>query len=176
MAIPIEVSPRSRPNFKSFVDSVTDKVADEGIDTEGVIPRLSLMTRKLNQLMADDAAQRVYRPGGWSHASFRICVSLWVMGPLPSHRVASMTNMSRATVSAALKKILEDELITKEPSTEDLRSVVVRLTPRGEKLIRESYQWHLEVENEWFGALTEAERHILLMLLEKIMENRPAFR
>jgi DNA-binding MarR family transcriptional regulator len=120
------------------------------------------------------AEQRfVYRPAGWSHAGFRICIALWVMGPIPSHQVTAMTNMGRATVSAALKRISEEGLVTKEPSTDDARSVMVRLTPEGERAIRESYAWHLQIEHEWFDVLTEIEKQVLLMLLDKLMQNRP---
>src|SRR5690606_13085896 len=99
---PAEEELPPRPPFRSFVDRVADKVDEEGIDDDLVIPRLSLMMRKLNQLMTDDATQQVYRPAGWSHAGFRICIALWVMGPMASNQVTAMTNMGRATVSAAL--------------------------------------------------------------------------
>ncbi|GGH41052.1 MarR family transcriptional regulator [Microbacterium album] len=162
-----------RPPFHSLVARVADKAAEGGEDD--VVPRLSMMMRKLSQLMSDDATQRVYRPRGWSHAGYRICVSLWVMGPMPSHQVTAMTNMGRATVSAALKRICDIGLVTKEPLEQDGRSVMVRLTPLGEQAIRESYAAHLAIEHEWFDMLTDVEKLVLLMLLEKLMTGRNGY-
>src|SRR5690625_3056275 len=162
-----------RPTFHDFVDRVADKGARAGIDADLVVARLSLMTRQLNHLMNDDAMKRIYRPVGWSAAGFRICMALWVMGPLPSHKVTAMTNMGRATVSAALKRITDDGLVTREPLADDHRSVLVSLTPKGEELIRESYAWHLQIEHEWFDVFTEVEKHLFLMLLEKLLTNHP---
>ena len=162
-----------RPPFYSFVDGVAEVVSREDVASDSVTPRLSLMMRRVNQLMSDDATRRVYRPHGWSHAGFRICIALWVMGPMASHRVTAMTNMGRATVSAALKRISDEGLVIKEPSPDDLRSVHVRLTPLGEEKIRESYAVHLAGEHEWLDAMTLAEKHMLLMLLEKLAANAP---
>ncbi|GAB3616667.1 MarR family winged helix-turn-helix transcriptional regulator [Okibacterium endophyticum] len=166
--------PHSRAGrFRSFVDASAHKVNELGIDQDTVIPRLSLVARKLNQLMTDDAERRVHRPAGWTQASFRICFALWVLGPLPSHRIAAVTSIGRATISAALKKIHEDGLVTKEPSIEDQRSVVMRLTPQGETATRRTYEAHLEVEREWFGSLTDVEQTLLLMLMQKVMDHSP---
>lgn len=155
--------------FPSFVDLVATKAAEDGIAVDQSVPRLSLLARRLGQTMLDDSSERVYKPAGWSHASYRICITLWIMGPLPSHRVTAMTNMSRATVSAALKRIDDEGLITKAASTEDARSVTVTLTDKGEGLIRSSFAAHMEFENEWFGVLTDIEKQLLIMLIEKLL-------
>lgn len=128
----------------------------------------------MSQAMQDDADRRVHKPAGWAQASFRLCFALWTLGPLPPHRISSVTSMSRATISSALKKVLDDGLITKEPSKEDQRSMVLQLTEKGENLTRETYEAHLRLEEEWFGSLTEAERLVMLMLMEKILDNRPS--
>ncbi|WP_162321130.1 MarR family winged helix-turn-helix transcriptional regulator [Nesterenkonia haasae] len=161
-----------RPPFPTFVDLLADKVAEEGIDEDSVVPRVGLMFRKLHQLMDDDGNQRVHRPGGWSRSDFRICIALWTLGPIPSRRITEVTNMGRATVSAALNRLSSADMVTKEPFAGDLRSVMVRLTPKGETSIRESYAGHLQVEHEWFDVLTDIEKQVLMMLLSKVMLHR----
>lgn len=158
--------------FPSFADLVAARAVDEGIVDDPTIPRLSLLARRLGQEMLDDSASLVYKPAGWSHASYRICITLWAMGPLPSHRVTAMTNMSRATVSAALKRLDEDQLITKSASEVDARSVTVSLTPAGETQIRRSFADHMGHENTWFRALTEIEQQLLIMLIQKLLDGR----
>ncbi|GGA75064.1 hypothetical protein GCM10011490_27250 [Pseudoclavibacter endophyticus] len=155
--------------FPTFADLVAVKAIEEGIEVDPLTPKLSLLARRLGQTMLDDSHREVYKPAGWSHASYRICITLWVMGPLPSHRVTAMTNMSRATVSAALKRSVDDGLVTKEASTDDARSVTVELTPLGEAKIRQSYTEHLAFEREWFNALTDIEKQLLVLLIEKLL-------
>lgn len=158
--------------FSSFADLVAARAIHEGLIEDPTTPRLSLLARRLGQEMIDDSASLVYKPAGWSHASYRICITLWVMGPLPSHRVTSMTNMSRATVSAALKRLDEEGLITKTASEVDARSVTVSLTPAGENQIRTSFAAHMRYEDSWFAALTDIEKQLLIMLIEKLLAKR----
>lgn len=156
--------------FPSFADRVAAKALESGVESDPLTPKLSLLARRIGQTMLDDSFREVYKPAGWSHASYRICITLWVMGPLPSHRVTAMTNMSRATVSAALKRSVDDGLVTKEASTDDARSVTVGLTPLGEEKIRDSYSKHLTYERRWFEALTDIEKQLLIMLIEKLLD------
>lgn len=174
MSIPPRTGvPRSNDRFRTFVETASQKAKELDTGHDPLIAQLSLVARKMGQLMQDDAERRVHKPAGWAHSSFRICFALWTMGPLPPHRIAAVTNMSRASISAALKKILDDGLVTKEPSVEDQRSLLLQLTPKGETLTRETYEAHLDLEAEWFGSLTEAERMVMLMLMQKLLENRP---
>lgn len=159
--------------FQRFVDAAVTR-AESTLEIEDPqVLQLSLMLRKVNQLMADDANRQVYQPEGWTHASFRICFGLWVAGPMAPHQIASTSNMSRATVSAGIKKIEEDGLISREPSTVDQRSTVVRLTPAGEEAVLRSYQAHIGLEHHWLTPLADTERLLLIMLLRKLL-NGPA--
>lgn len=164
---------RGNDRFRTFVETASQKAKELDTGHDPIIAQLSLVARKMSQLMQDDADRRVHKPAGWAQSSFRVCFALWTMGPLPPHRISAVTNMSRASVSAALKKILDDGLVTKEPSVDDQRSLLLQLTPKGEKLTHETYEAHLGLEAEWFGSLTEAERMVMLILMQKILDNRP---
>lgn len=160
--------------FRKFVDAAVERAAPILDFEDPMVLKLSLMLRKVTQLMADDANRKVHQPEGWTQANFRICFALWVSGPMPPHQIAAVSNMSRATVSAAIKKILEDGLISKEPSTVDQRSTVLRLTPAGEEAVIRTYRSHIGLEHEWLQPLTDTERLLLFMLLEKLLDGPAA--
>ncbi|GAA3677095.1 hypothetical protein GCM10023081_14240 [Arthrobacter ginkgonis] len=159
--------------FSKFVEAAVERAAPVVDVEDPMVLKLSLMLRKVTQLMADDANRQVHQPEGWTQANFRICFALWVSGPMPPHQIAAAANMSRATVSAAIKKIIEGGLISKEPSTVDQRSTVLRLTPAGEEAVVRTYRSHIGLEHEWLQPLTDTERLLLFMLLEKLL-NGPA--
>jgi DNA-binding MarR family transcriptional regulator len=160
--------------FRNFVDAAVGRATPILDFEDPMVLKLSLMLRKVTQLMAEDANRKVHQPEGWTQANFRICFALWVSGPMPPHQIAAVSNMSRATVSAAIKKILEDGLITKEPSPVDQRSTVLRLTPAGEDAVVRTYQSHIGLEHEWLQPLTSTERLLLYMLLEKLLDGPAA--
>lgn len=160
--------------FKTFVDSAVERAESILEFDDPMVLKLSLMLRKVNQLMADDANRQVHQVEGWTQASFRVCFGLWVAGPMPPHQIASAANMSRATVSAAIKKIEEEGLISREPSTVDQRSTVLRLTPAGEAAVVRTYQSHIRLEHDWLQPLTDTERLLLFMLLGKLLDGPAA--
>ncbi|MQA08924.1 MAG: MarR family transcriptional regulator [Pseudonocardiaceae bacterium] len=160
--------------FLHFVDAALHKAGAIAGDTDPMVIKLSLLLRKVAQLMSDDAHWTVHRPAGWTQASYRICFALWVSGPLPPNKVAQSTNMSRASISAGMKKIFEAGLITKEPSKDDLRSTVLKLTDKGKHAVESTYLAHLGLESNWFGPLTDVERRLLFMLLEKMLSGEEA--
>ena len=160
--------------FRIFVDSAVARAESALEFDDSMVLRLSLMLRKVSQLMADDANRKVHQVEGWTQASFRVCFGLWVVGPMPPHQIASASNMSRATVSAALKKIEEEGLISREPSAVDQRSTVLRLTPAGEAAVVRTYQSHIGLEHDWLQPLTQTERLLLFMLLGKLLDGPAA--
>lgn len=160
--------------FLHFVDVALRKARPFAADVDPVVIKLSLLLRKVAQLMSEDANWMVHRPAGWTQASYRICFTLWVSGPMPPHKVAESTNMSRASISAGMKRIFEAGLITKEPHKDDLRSTVLKLTDKGGHAVESTYLAHLGLETEWFGPLTDAERLVLFMLLEKMLAGEEA--
>jgi DNA-binding MarR family transcriptional regulator len=174
-----DIRPRPRSvhdRFLHFVDVALRKARPVAADIDPMVIKLSLLLRKVAELMSDDANWMVHRPAGWTQASYRICFTLWVSGPMPPHKVAESTNMSRASISAGMKRIFEAGLIIKEPHKDDLRSTVLKLTDKGRNAVESTYLAHLGLETNWFDPLTDAERLVLFMLLEKMLSGEEAER
>jgi len=157
-------------SFLRFVETAEERARAELVDYGGnSVVALSLLMRRVNKLMAVDAEQVILGPHNLTWASFRVCFALWVAGPQEPHRVAISTSMSRASVSAARKALVDKGYVTTASSPSDLRSIVMSLTPEGYRQITEIYQRHLQLTAEWLEPLSPPEQQILLGLLGKIM-------
>lgn len=157
--------------FQAFVESAVTKASESFEIDDPMVLKLSLMLRKVNQLNTEDANRKIYIPDGWTTSSFRVCFALWVAGSLPPHRISQATNLSRATVSAVVKKVEKEGLVERKRSEIDQRSTVLSLTEEGHAAISRSYQSHIHLEHEWFAALTDIERLLLFSLLQKLLHS-----
>ncbi|MDX2376364.1 MarR family transcriptional regulator [Microbacterium sp. LRZ72] len=156
--------------FESFVADAEDRARERfgELGRSQAVP-IGLLMRRVNRLMAVDAEQEVLLPEGLTWASFRVCFSLWVRGPMEPHRVAQLASMSRASVSAARKILVDCGYVTSVGSTNDQRSIVLSLTPQGIAHTEETYARHLQLTLEWLEPLSPPEQQILLGLLGKLM-------
>jgi DNA-binding MarR family transcriptional regulator len=67
-----------------------------------------------------------------------------------------------------LDRLSEKGLLLRERNTTDKRSIRVHLTPAGQELADRGYQISLRMENDLLRGLTQAERFMLLELLNKV--------
>lgn len=167
-------SGRSGEGFHAFAETALARAEQEMEVRDPNTLRLSLMLRKISQMMSDESNQTIYQPEGWTQTSFRVCFGLWISGPMPQHQISSDTNMSRATVSAALKNLEQTGFIDRKQSDADQRSSIISLTDKGTEAIIHSYRQHIELELDWFAPLTDIERLLLLSLLGKILQGPAA--
>ncbi|TQE23611.1 MarR family transcriptional regulator [Streptomyces ipomoeae] len=84
----------------------------------------------------------VHRPRGWSWPGFRVLFAIGLSGPVEVKKVAELSGMSRAAVSALVGTLEKAGLVSKESA-------------------------HNEREQEWAGSLSEDEARTLIDLLGK---------
>ena len=119
-----------------------------------------------------DLESTIHRPRLGSWAAYTLLFVLWNTGPLPSHRLAELSNMSRAAVSNMTKTLLQKGLIEKRPHSRDGRAIVLHLTKSGTEAIEETLGEEIVREQEWMSALTDIEQQLLIQLLHKLVGNR----
>ncbi|CAH0146974.1 MULTISPECIES: MarR family winged helix-turn-helix transcriptional regulator [Microbacterium] len=154
--------------FLDFVKLAGDRTAAElGHLGSGPTVLLTLLTRRVTRQLAD--SDSVVLPDGLTWAGFRVCFALWVAGPLEPHRLASLTSMSRAAVSAARKPLESRQLVTSVGSSTDQRSILLSLTPQGADLVLEIHERAMRNATEALNALTLPEQHLLVGLLGKVV-------
>lgn len=156
------------PDFVAFAQTAADEAQRRvpGIDREAT--QLVLLLNRLAMLIVYDLESTVHRPSGWSWSGFRVLFVLWLLGPLDAKSAARVTGMSRAALSAVAKTLEQDGLLARKPHGVDGRSIVLSLSPRGEREIAEVFVRHNARESAWVGGLTPRERDTLTTLLRKL--------
>lgn len=82
--------------------------------------------------------------------------------------LARAVHLSQPTVSGVLDRLERRGLAHRERSDRDRRSVVVRVTPKGEKILRESPSLLQDRFREELARLEGWEHHLLLSALQRI--------
>ncbi len=89
-------------------------------------------------------------------------------GTLSPTQLSQFQRLSKNTVSAHLRSLEEQGLITREIDRADLRQFQIRLTDAGRDLVRASSPGHMHFLNELAGELAQDEIVELQRLLQKL--------
>lgn len=173
-AMTAEPTGHDRLDYLSFVDFAVERTRQRLPAVDPGAMRLVLTLHRLTSALVYDLESAVHRPRGLSWPGFRVLFVLWLVGPLESKRVAELSGMSRAAVSALVNTLQRAGLVEREQAERDRRVVLLRLTPEGEDTISNDYLAHNERERSWAAALSPAERDTLVALLEKLMAGSAA--
>ncbi|GAB2811062.1 hypothetical protein GCM10027176_14400 [Actinoallomurus bryophytorum] len=76
----------------------------------------------------------VLRETGLTYPQYLVMLPLWERGDLTVKEIGALLRLDSGTLSPLLKRLEAAGLITRERSTSDERSVVIRLTAAGEEL------------------------------------------
>lgn len=163
-----DAAPPEDLDYLSFVDYAVARTAAEVPAVDPVAMRLGLTLHRLASTLVYDWESTVHRPRGLSWGGFRVLFVLWLAGPLEAKRVAQLSGMSRAAVSALVKTLERDDLVSRRPSDHDRRAVLLALTERGHASIVDAYVEHNKRERAWAETLSKPEQTILIGLLEKL--------
>ena len=157
-------------DFVSFVDHAVRRVAREvpGVDVESL--HAILLLHRASDVVVYDLETSVHRPAGWSFAGFRLMFVLWLVGAMPSGRLARLTGSSRAATSALAKTLTTQGLVARGRNEADRRTVVLDLTGAGRERLVAAFTEHHERERAWADRLDATERHTLIRLLGKLVE------
>ncbi|WP_219414512.1 MarR family winged helix-turn-helix transcriptional regulator [Pseudonocardia nigra] len=161
-------------SYWSFVDVAMDRTvrALPGVDAAAM--RLVLSLHRAATSLAYDLESAVHRPRGWSWPGFRVLFVLFLTGPIEAKRVAQLSGMSRAAVSALVNTLVRDGLVSRRPAEHDRRAVLLALTDEGERQFTDAFAAHNRREQSWAAALDPAELATLTALLEKLMASPAA--
>ncbi|AHH95645.1 DNA-binding MarR family transcriptional regulator [Kutzneria viridogrisea] len=161
-------------DYVSFVDYAIDRVTAGGAAVDPVAMRLVLTLHRVTSALVYDVESGVHRPRGLSWPGFRVLFVLWLAGPLEAKRVAELSGMSRAAVSALVNTLERDGLVSRSRAEHDGRAVTLALTPGGIESITDAYLAHNAREQVWASALTGPEQRTLIGLLQKLMDGPAA--
>jgi MarR family transcriptional regulator, 2-MHQ and catechol-resistance regulon repressor len=89
-------------------------------------------------------------------------------GPLPVNIIGSKIRLTSGSISIAIDRLEEKQLVERRDDPEDRRARVVHLTPAGRKLIECAFAQHAGAMEHATSGLSPVERKEAIRLLKKL--------
>ncbi len=113
-------------------------------------------------------AERSIRAIDMCLSDFAVLELLLHKGPQKVNDIGRRINLTSGSISTAVDRLEERELVVRTFEKEDRRARVVRLTPRGKSRINDVFATHAIAMDEASAGLTKAERATLVRLMKKL--------
>jgi DNA-binding MarR family transcriptional regulator len=134
--------------------------------------------RLVHGLFAFFARHETVRSGhgaaiGLAGVEYTVLISighLSIQGDVSVRTIADHLHLSGAFVTTLTNKLLARGLITKDEDEQDRRRVCLRVTEKGRDLLAQLALTQQQVNDVQFGCLSAAEFHLLLDLVERLVE------
>src|SRR5438067_12983840 len=111
---------------------------------------------------------RALQPFGISGEQAHVLTLLFVEGPMTIGQLQRELSLSSATITGAVRRLEEAELVRREDHPEDKRTSRIAPARWSDARRRKLYGAILEAEDAGLAALTAAERAVLRELLERV--------
>ncbi|HTX18863.1 MAG TPA: MarR family transcriptional regulator [Bacteroidota bacterium] len=105
---------------------------------------------------------------GLTPPQFSVIETLGHLGPMRMGGFCSKLLTSGGNITVVIDNLEKDNLVERVPSPEDRRAIMIRLTPKGEKLFGEIFVRHAKYVTKIASVLTEEEQVQLSVLLKKL--------
>lgn len=159
------------PRVRDSVDRIVAEWAAEAPDLPTA--PVEVLTRLARvRIRMDEELAAVFSRHDLTAPDFTVIAALRRAGDpytLPQSVLQSRLRLTSGTVSVRLGRLEAKGVVTRAPSADDGRGVLVTLTPRGLSLFDEVAPEHLANEDVLLSALTDPERDQLAALLRKLL-------
>lgn len=112
--------------------------------------------------------QGVVRETGLTPAQMHTLEILGSCGDLRMKDLAERLGVTTGSLTVLADRLEEAGFVARRPHESDRRSIVVGLTPEGEKHFHEHHALHLRLTEEMTGSLSSEERALFPEILRKI--------
>jgi MarR family transcriptional regulator, 2-MHQ and catechol-resistance regulon repressor len=113
---------------------------------------------------------------GIDDTDFRILEVLLNKGPLPVNTIGPKVNLTPGSISTAVERLVERDLVSRIESPEDRRVRVVSLTPKGKDLIGPIFRKHAAEIRKVFADASPKELQTLQATLKRIGKRAESLR
>src|SRR5439155_16885446 len=103
-------------------------------------------------------AVRDIRCHGLNLTEFGILEVLYHKGPLPLQQIGEKVLISSGTITFAVDKLEQKQLLVRRPSPHDRRVIFAKLTPQGHDLLAALFPKHTEAIHQAVSGLTQEEQ------------------
>jgi DNA-binding MarR family transcriptional regulator len=117
--------------------------------------------------------RRIEKEHGLPRPEFVVLYSLGLSDGLTASAICSSSGFPKNTISRAIQKLIDKNIIRREVDQADLRSFVLYITDEGKRIVDQAMQPMVERERVMTSALTPAEQLMLSELLAKIVVDSP---
>ena len=134
----------------------------------GVFGRLSRADRLVDHALAEGIAAHGLQPG-W----FDLLAALRRQGApyeLTPTQLTQATLLSSGGTTKRLDRLVDAGLVDRRPDPDDRRGTLVRLTPRGKRIIDRALETHLDNEGRLLQVFTRDERRTFEGLLRTLLQ------
>lgn len=102
---------------------------------------------------------------------WRVLAMLKVEPDISANRICQVIGLDKAAISRAIKPLLESEYVSIAKDSQDGRSSLIRLTPKGQDLHDRILVVALERERLLLNGISKKELDVLVKVLLKLNEN-----
>ena len=112
--------------------------------------------------------QGVVRETGLTLPQMHTLEILGSAGQLRMKELAEKMGITTGALTVMADRLVRAGLVVREPNENDRRSIMVRLTPEGERHFREHHKLHTELTCELLSGLEPDEAEALLRIIPKL--------
>ncbi len=151
---------------KKHIDNFYKNILKESTE----VCALTLPLTIIYKHMSNQGASILQSECDLTHSEMDVLATL-----LFNNKVMSPTDLYEATVFSSggmtkiLKKLQNKELISRKPSKEDKRSMLVQLEQKGEDLVKICMESLIKNNNDFFNVLDASEKEFLQQIFKKLL-------
>jgi len=151
---------------KEYLDNLYETISKD----ENNVLLLSLPIALMYKYVFNENAHILQANYDLTHSEIDVLASLSF-----NEKIMTPTDLYEATIFSSggmtkiLKKLENKEFISRVESSQDKRSILVKLEPKGEKLFKSCFVDVLKMDNQIFSVLDEKEKKLLEKTLKKLV-------
>ena len=138
------------------------------LDESAVLHILGYRLAQASILMRSVFAQHVGEPLNLRTVEFTVLLLLLTNDDVTPSQISRTLAMSAPNLTQLLDRLAERGLVARERSPHDRRAQHIRLTRTGRTLAKKAHELSLGMEHEALQHLSDAERAMLLELLQRV--------
>ncbi|WP_055076034.1 MarR family winged helix-turn-helix transcriptional regulator [Pseudanabaena sp. 'Roaring Creek'] len=134
--------------------------------SEAFIPMMRELVRTYQAFSA--CSETHIREFELTPAQFDVIASLGNTSGMCMGELGEKTLITKGTLTGVIDRLIQKQLVSRETPSDNRRSVIVQLTPKGQQVFEQVFPLHLAYLKERFDKLESSELDLLKALLVRL--------
>ncbi|MEO0378374.1 MAG: MarR family transcriptional regulator [Cyanobacteria bacterium P01_A01_bin.17] len=152
------------PNSTSSLQEITHQAAQEAF-----VPTMRELVRTYQAFAAYSEAH--VRQFELTPSQFDVIATLGNTQGMSMSEIGEKTLITKGTLTGVIDRLIKKELVMRENSPSDRRTVIVYLTPKGQHVFEQVFPAHIAYLKTQFEKLESSELELLRVLLGRLRQN-----